>query len=444
MILTTTTYQPEQVHSTLKRHMLADGYPLVLDMNRSEGVWIYDRVTGKRFFDFFSFFASIPLGMNHPKMKSDAAFLDRLMEAALNKVSNPDVYTEHLARFVDTFSRVGIPEALPHLFLIEGGALANENAIKAAIDWKVRKNFQKGYRIEKGHQVLHFEQAFHGRSGYTMSLTNTDPNKVALFPKFNWPRVVSPNCNELWSQEALALVAQREALALAQIKQHFIENRDDIAAIIIEPIQAEGGDNHFRPEFLQALRQIADEQEAMLIFDEVQTGVGLTGSFWAYQSLGVTPDMVTFGKKMQVCGFLASNRILEVPDNVFVKSSRINSTWGGNLADMVRAGRILEIIEEDELVAQAAEVGRHLLSELKSLTQAFECVTMPRGRGLMCAFDLPTAAIRDRFRAACYEAGIMILGCGERSIRFRPSLNITQAEVSEGISMLGEVLKKVC
>src|SRR5690606_33482055 len=148
----------------------------------------------------------------------------------------------------------GIPEELPYAFFVSGGALAVENALKVAFDWKVRKNFQKGYRTERGHKALHLEKSFHGRSGYTMSLTNTDPNKVAFFPKFDWPRIISPHCN---GPEDEATIEERERLAIAQAKLHFQQNPDDIAAIILEPIQGEGGDNHFRPSFLQALRDLA-------------------------------------------------------------------------------------------------------------------------------------------------------------------------------------------
>jgi L-lysine 6-transaminase len=434
---------PDEVRPTLSKHMLTDGYPFVLDMKNSQGVHLIDAKTGRVFFDFFTFFASNPLGMNHPKMRSDEDFLERLMEAALNKVSNSDVYTRHMAHCVQTFSRVGIPDYLPKLFFVSGGALAVENALKTAFDWKVRKNFQKGYTSEKGHQVIHFERAFHGRTGYTMSLTNTVPMKVAYFPKFDWPRVICPAANGPLIDEKLERVIAREKTAVEQIKRHFQERKDDIAAIIIEPIQGEGGDNHFRPEFLAALRTLADENEALLIFDEVQTGVGLTGSFWAHQSLGVRPDIIAFGKKTQVCGILAGNRIDEVEDNVFQVASRINSTWGGNLVDMVRFDRILEIIEEDHLVENAAAMGNVLQRQLRTVADEFDFVSNPRGRGLMCAFDLPDADMRDQLRKVAFEKGLLVLGCGVSTLRFRPRLAITEAELDEGIGILREALRSL-
>ena len=309
---------PDEVQPLLSQHMLTTSMmPMILDMNKSRGIELYDRRSGRRFLDFFGFFASNALGMNHPKMTSDPEFIRRLNEAALNKVTNSDVFTEHKARFVQTFSRVGIPESLPHLFFVSGGALAVENALKAAFDWKVRKNAAQGRPAPLGRQVLHLEEAFHGRSGYTLSLTNTaDPRKTQYFPKFDWPRIPNPKLRFPVTPENLEAVVRAEERAIEAAKQHFRERKDDIACIIAEPIQGEGGDNHFRPEFLQGLRDLAEENDALLIFDEVQTGVGLTGEFWAYQALGVEPDLLAFGKKTQVCGMLAGGRIDEVEENV--------------------------------------------------------------------------------------------------------------------------------
>jgi L-lysine 6-transaminase len=338
--------RPDNVRDILSEHMLTKGMmPMVLDMEASRGVHLQDAHSGRTYVDLFGFYASNPLGMNHPQMTDDEAFLERLMDAAVNKVTNSDVITEHMGRFVQTFDRVGIPEYLPYTFFISGGALAVENALKTAFDWKVRKNFQKGYRREVGHEVLHFDQAFHGRTGYTLSLTNTaDPRKTMHFPTFDWPRIMNPKVHFPLDAEEKQRVREHEERALQQAKRSFHERADRIACVILEPIQGEGGDNHFRPEFLQQLKDLAHENDALLIFDEVQSGVGITGEFWAHQSLGIKPDIIAFGKKTQVCGILAGRKLDEVDDHVFKMPSRINSTWGGNLVDMVRFDRILEII----------------------------------------------------------------------------------------------------
>jgi L-lysine 6-transaminase len=418
--------------------------PLVLDMERSHGVDLYDMRDGRKYLDFFGFYASSAIGMNHEKLVGNEDFRRRLVEAAVNKITNSDVITPHMGRFVSTFSRVGIPEYLPYAFFVAGGALAVENALKAAFDWKVRMNFKKGYRREVGTKVLHFDQAFHGRSGYTLSLTNTaDPKKTMYFPKFDWPRVVNPFIRYPLTDESQAALEIEEQTSLRQIKQAFRDHGDDIACVIIEPIQGEGGDNHFRREFLQAVKDLAHENDALLIFDEVQSGVGITGSFWAHQSIGVEPDIIAFGKKTQVCGILASRKLDEIDGHVFQTPSRINSTWGGNLVDMVRFDRILEVIEEDDLIEHAATVGRYLLDRLRELEASSAWIRGTRGRGLMCAFDLPNAAFRDVVLERCMRDGVIILGCGTRSVRFRSPLTITEAQVDQGLDVLSQAVRSV-
>jgi L-lysine 6-transaminase len=421
--------------------MLVDGFDIVVDLKKSRGTYLVDARDGKRYLDFFTFVASSPLGMNHPKLTAPA-FLKKLAYVAVNKPSLSDIYTAEQAQFVDTFSRVAMPATLPHAFFIEGGALAVENTLKAAFDWKIRKNRTRGYREERGRQIVHFRQAFHGRSGYTLSLTNTDPVKTDLFPKFAWPRVLNPAVRYPLNEENLARVIADEETSIGQIKQAFNEYKDDIAAIIIEAIQGEGGDNHFRGEFFRALRELADENEAMLIIDEVQTGVGMTGKMWAHQHF-VEPDMIAFGKKMQVCGFLCGRRIDEIPDNVFQVSGRLNSTWGGNLVDMVRAQKFLEIIEEENLVENARRQGEHLLGALHRLAEEFPAVSNIRGLGLFAAFDMPDADTRTKIRTACLNKGLIILPCGERSIRFRPPLNVRGEEIDAGVAIIAEAIREL-
>jgi L-lysine 6-transaminase len=433
---------PQNVHSTLKKHLLIDGFDLVLDLQKSHGSFIHDSVTGKEYLDFFTFVASVPIGMNHPKLKTPE-FLEKLTSVAINKPSLSDIYPAEQAEFVETFARVAMPDYLPHAFFIEGGAMGIENALKAAFDWKVRKNFLKGYKEEKGTQVIHFKQAFHGRTGYTMSLTNTEPVKVELYPKFKWPRIENPKIKFPLNEENLNTVIRAEQLALNQIKDAIKQNPDDIAAIILEPIQGEGGDNHFRKEFFLELRQLADENDIMLIFDEVQVGVAITGKMWAHQHY-VQPDMIGFGKKVQVCGFLCGKRIEEIHDNVFNVSSRLNSTWGGNLVDMVRSQRYLEIIEEENLVENSRVVGDYLLKQLEAMQTEFPSViSNARGLGLFCAFDLNTPDERNKLKNSCYEKGLIILGCGERSIRFRPPLNVSKSEIDLGMSIIRKVVKEI-
>jgi L-lysine 6-transaminase len=428
----------DQVIPTLSKYMLADGFEMILDLDKSNGVTIVDQITGDEYHDFFTFFASSPIGLNHPYLHSEEV-KQVLGMIAVNKPSNSDIYTTYMAEFVETFAKVAKPDYMKHLFFISGGALAVENGLKVAFDWKVRKNFLKGYKEEKGHKVIHFKEAFHGRSGYTMSLTNTDPTKVKYFPKFDWPRITNPKIR-FPLENHLDEVLKLEDNALAEIDLAIKKNLDDIAVIIIEPIQAEGGDNFFRKEFLMRLREIADENEILLMFDEVQTGFGLTGKFWA-SDYYVKPDIIAFGKKAQVCGIMVSDRIDDIDDNVFKVSSRINSTWGADLTDMVRSKFILDVIKNEKLVDNAKKVGEHLKYQLSKIQEDYPAlISNARGLGLMCSFDLPTTELRNQFKENCYKEKLMILGCGEKSIRFRPALNITENEIDKGLTIIRKVL----
>jgi L-lysine 6-transaminase len=433
----TDSIPPAQVHETIARHMLADGFEFVLDLENSHGSTLIDARDGQRYLDLFTFFASSALGMNHPALTTDEARAE-LSAVAANKPSNSDIYTVPMARFVETFARVLGDPRLPHLFFIDGGGLAVENALKVAFDWKSRWNEAHGIDPALGTKVLHLEKAFHGRTGYTMSLTNTEAVKVARFPKFDWPRIPSPSTNGNADVEG----AEREALAAARAA--FEADPHDIACFIIEPIQGEGGDNHFRPQFLQGLQVLCREFDALFVVDEVQTGVGLTGTAWAYQQLGVEPDVVAFGKKTQVCGIMAGGRVDEVPENVFAVASRINSTWGGNLTDMVRSRLVLEVIERDKLIDRAAFLGAQLLHQLAAVARRHTGITDVRGRGLMCALTLPSAELRDdvlgRLRR---DEHVIMLGCGATSIRVRPALTVSVEEIDEGTAALDRVLTAV-
>jgi len=442
--LTREQLSPKNVLDVLSRHILVDGYHVVMDMERSRGSYLYDARSDRPILDFFSCFATIPVGYNHPKMQ-DPEFREALMEAALTKPSTSDIYTEHFARFVETFSDLAVPKShSDHMFFVEGGTLAIENTLKTAFDWKIRKNLARG-KGEKGTQILHFQNAFHGRSGYSLSMTNTaDPRKTQYFPKFDWPRLSCPRLSFPVTEQVVREVAAAEDAVEKEIRAFCAARPDDIAALIIEPIQGEGGDNHFRGEFLRALRQVCDESEVFFIVDEVQTGVGLTGKMWAHEHYGVTPDAMSFGKKTQVCGCLVGPKVDEEPQNVFKVPSRINSTWGGGLTDMVRCARYLEIIHEDALVENARVVGDHLLRGLQGVqAELGGLMSNARGRGLMIAFDLPTPERRDKAVKQCFANGLIVLKCGVRSIRFRPPLNLTPAEADTGLDLVRKSLREL-
>ncbi len=430
-----------RVLKSLEQHILLDGFRVVVDLEKSRGSYLYDAASGRRLIDLYGFFGSMPVGFNHPRFDDPDVERD-LLRAAKAKVANSDIYSESYAEFVGTFARIVGLAPLERYLFIEGGALAVENCLKAAMDWKVRKNLAAGYG-ERGTKILHFRRAFHGRSGYTMSLTNTDPRKTDLFAKFDWPRVSNPSIDfSLEESQREVDVIEREKQSEAEIRDHINRDKIDICAIIIEPIQGEGGDNHFRGEWLQTLRRICDENEMLLIFDEVQCGMGATGRNWCCEHFNVLPDLLAFGKKAQVCGVMAGPRLDEVKDNAFRLSSRLNSTWGGNFTDMVRSTHFLRVIEEEHLVENAAKVGAYFLDQLRDLQREEPMISAARGRGLFLAFDLPDPETREEFWKGLFDLGVLTLRSGEGSIRFRPALDITAEVIDEAMDLMRQYCRK--
>lgn len=443
---------PEKVFSTIEDMMLRDGFDIVIDMVKSKGSHIIDACTGVYWLDFYTFFASAPFGMNHPKLETEE-FKEKIFRSAINKVANSDIYTQEMAEFVHTFKEVAIPDGYNHLFLVDYGTLAVENAFKVAMDWKVGKLLQAGkitlgdaVKGKKGTKILHFNEAFHGRGGYTLSVTNTnDPNKYQRFAKFNdWPRVLNPKIT-FPLEDNIAITEWLEAQSTKQIKMAIADDPDGIAAIIIETIQGEGGDNHFRTEYMRQLRQICDESEILLIFDEVQSGMGISGKMWAWQHHGVKPDIFAFGKKAQICGLVAGPRIDEVETNCFTVSSRINSTWGGNLVDMVRSTEYLKIYRDDKILDYVENTaGPALYDGLKELEAEFpEYIGNVRGKGLMCAYDIVTPELRNKFLKEATNQHMLILGCGSSTVRFRPALNVPLKDIRQGIELSRKAAQEV-
>ncbi len=414
----------------------------VIDWEKSQGARLFDLNSGKAVIDFASHYASLPLGYNHPKF-FDSEYEQELLKVSRVKIANLDILSEAFNDFLQTFIRVVGPAGFEKYFFVDGGGLGVENAMKAAFDWKVHRNLRNG-KGERGYKILHFREAFHGRTGYTLSVTNTqDPNKTRYFAKFDWPRVMNPKMRFPMTGENLEATLEDEEASKQQIEDYLSREGDDIAAILLEPIQGEGGDNHFRPEFLQYLRKAADEHDVLLIFDEVQTGMGMTGDPWAFQTLGVEPDLVCFAKKAQTGGFMTGPRLLQEEKNVFTVPSRISSTWGGSLTDMIRCKKYLEVIEEENLLKNVRERGKQAMEALEAIAQRTELIHNVRGRGLFVAFDLNYAETRGAVIETLYDKGLMVLPSGARTVRFRPHLNVTSEVMEEATSIVEKTLKSV-
>lgn len=424
---------PHDVISVLESKLLVDKNAIVVDLERSQGSWVVDKRNNKHYLDCFSQFASQALGWNHPKMLAQK---ERLVEVAINRVANSDMYTTQFAEFVKKFS--DFTPDFKHHFYICGGAIAVENALKAAFDWKGKKLRISEEYAYNNLQIIYLNEAFHGRSGYTMSMTNNGDSKNPKtygFPKFNWKKIQNPKT--LHGNDGIDEIKAKNLETMSLKDAEMYLKKGNVAAIILEPIQGEGGDNHFRKEYFEQLRSLANQYDAMLIFDEVQTGLGLTGKNWAYEHFGVVPDIICFGKKVQVCGICATERIDEVEKNVFTENSRINSTWGSNIVDMVRSTMQMEIIQEEELIHNAEVIGSYFLDKLKCFINK---VSNIRGKGLMLAFDLNSKEERDKFLKDLEQKGMLALACGQKSVRFRPHLTFSRTDVDEAINLIADSL----
>jgi len=430
---------PNNVRKKLAKNILADGFEPIIDLDKSHGSYLVDHRDGSEYLDMFSMYASGAVGYNHPYILEHKNILGHI---AINKTTLSDIYNVYYADFMKTFSKYAMTDHFNKVFFIDGGSLAVENALKAAFDWKKRKNLDNGFKQE-GDKVIYFKESFHGRSGYTLTLTNTsDPRKTMYFPKFPWFKVDNPKLSFPVNDDVLNNVSNKEKSIIAEINSIISKNPNDIAAIIIEPIQGEGGDNHFRDDFMVELREICNNNDIIFIFDEVQTGIGITGKMWAHEHFSVKPDIISFGKKTQVCGMMASDRICNYDNNVFKESSRINSTFGGNLVDMYRFKLILEIMCQENLLSNAQEMGAHLLKHIYELTNEFPgYLTNPRGQGLFCAFDMPSGIERDKLINILLDKKLIILGSGDNSIRFRPHLNVIKEDIDIAIEKIVDAIK---
>lgn len=394
------------VNSLKKSGYLIDSYKTTWSLERSNGSYIVDEETNTSYLDFHGGYGSNPIGWNHPKLK-DRMIGENIKSVITNKPANADFYTHHLSEFVETFKRDVIPSDYNHVFFIDGGALAVENALKIAMDWKVQHT-----GCEDSTDILHFKNAFHGRSGYTMSLTNTDPHKIKYFPKFNWPRLEKVEDIEKVVDEWGA---------------------HKIAALIFEPIRCEGGDIHFTSTELQHLQRVCHENDILLIADEVQTGFFASGMPFAFQHYpGFKPDLVTFGKKSQQCGVFGGHRVNDIEQNCFVNSGRISSTWSGNLVDMVRSKHIINIVHEENLEENAYLMGERWSRKMGELIFLTSKISNVRNLGLLMAFDCPSKSDRDEMLSTLKRKHHLLgLSCGDRTIRFRPNLAVSPEDIDK-------------
>jgi len=405
---------------------------MLADYTKSTGNYIADP-DGNMYLDVYAQIASIPVGYNNPSLRK-AAESPEMISSLINRPALGNFPSHDWAEILETGILKVAPKGLNQVFTAMAGSDANETAYKAAFMWRRQKE-RGGPAVEFTEaelessmnnaapgasqlSILSFKTGFHGRLFGSLSTTRSKPIHKLDIPAFDWPQATFPLLKYPLDQHAEEN-AKAEADSLAEV-EHLIKNYHiPPCAVVVEPIQSEGGDNHASPEFFRGLRALTKKHGILLIVDEVQTGVGATGKFWAHDhwNLQDPPDMVTFSKKAQTAGYYFGDPSLR-PN----KPYRQFNTWMGDPSRAILFRAIIQEIEQNNLVEKTAKVGAYLYSKLEALAQKYPGQfdnLRGKGQGTFIAFDNPH---RDQFLLKAKQFGINIGGSGASAVRLRPML----------------------
>lgn len=405
---------------------------MMANYQQSYGNYIAD-LDGNVLLDVYAQIASIPVGYSNPALLL-AAQSPEMASALINRPALGNFPQHDWASILETGVLRVAPKGLDQVFTAMAGSDANETAYKAAFMWK-RQQERGGAHVEFTEEetlsamtnqkpgspqmsILSFKAGFHGRLFGSLSTTRSKPIHKLDIPAFDWPQAPFPVLKYPLEQFAAENAAE-EKRCLEETEDIIKNYHNKVAAIVIEPIQSEGGDNHASPAFFRGLREITRRNEVLMIVDEVQTGVGATGKFWAHDhwNLQDPPDMVTFSKKAQTAGYYFGN-----PDLRPNKPYRQFNTWMGDPARAILFRAIIQEIERLNLVANTANVGEYLFAGIQGLAQKYPDHFQNlrgQGQGTFIAFDNPK---RDQFLAKAKTLGINIGGSGNSAVRLRPML----------------------
>ncbi|KAH7002002.1 aminotransferase class-III-domain-containing protein [Ilyonectria destructans] len=424
---------------------------MLADYTKSVGNYIVDP-DDNTLLDVFAQIASIPVGYNNPNLIKAASTPD-MVNAIVNRPALGAFPSHDYASILKTGILKVAPKGLNHVFTAMAGSDANETAYKAAFMY--RRQLDRGSPDVDFTQaeldsamnnqapgaphlsIMSFKTGFHGRLFGSLSTTRSKALHKIDIPAFDWPQATFPQL-KYPLEENVAENAKIEQASLDEVENVIKTWHLPPAAIVVEPIQSEGGDNHASPDFFRKLRALTKKHNVLLIVDEVQTGVGATGKFWAHEhwNLQDPPDMVTFSKKAQAAGFYYGNTAIR-PN----KPYRQFNTWMGDPARALLFRAIIGEIERLDLVNNTAKVGGYLYSEIEGLAKKYPGQFQNlrgKGQGTFLAFD---NARRDEFLAKAKMLGVNMGGSGNSAVRLRPMLIMQQKHADILLDTLEKIAK---
>tara|TARA_R110002124_G_scaffold116400_9_gene272880 strand:+ start:21703 stop:22890 length:1188 start_codon:yes stop_codon:yes gene_type:complete len=380
-------------------------FNIKIDLEKSKGSYIFDKNSNRYFLDFFGMYASLPLGYNSPALTSEE-FKKEIIRCSHTKVTNCEFISSETEEFDIEFSDYCGKGIYSNFHYCSTGALAVEAAIKTSLHYK------------KYHtpNILSFKNSFHGVNSYGGFVTDRffSSNKRLK----GLPEMFSTKCG----------------YDLEEVKYHLSNKEKPVTCVLVEPIQCTAGDIHHSHEFFHTLRMLCNEHDVPLIFDEIQIGFGATGTLWFFEHLDIIPDIVIFGKKTQVSGFMAIDKFSEIFN--YENVPRLEVTWNSNTLDMIRSKYIVRAYKELKVLNNVRERGYQISENLSKSKDIYDL----RSRGLIIGFDLKDTGSRDRLITSLYNKGMICNSTGHRSIRLRPNLCITSEDTSLACELIKEAL----